>query len=191
MRPNGNPNDQELIAKAKKGNMEAFETLVRKYQRQVYFLCHRITGAHQTADDLSQETFIKAFLALPHFIDGHDFFSWIRKIALNNCFNYLKKWKREKPLEKEENVARHNFLSSPNESPPDAVQRDEMERKFKEAFKTLPPDQRVIFALRAFEDMSYEEISQALHIPPGTVMSRLNRARKKLKVHMAEYLRRS
>jgi len=191
MRPNGNTNDQELIVKAKEGNMEAFETLVRKYQRHIYVLCHRITGAHQTADDLSQETFIKAFLALPHFIDGHDFFSWIRKIAMNNCFNYLKKWKREKPLEKEENVARPNFLSSPNESPPDAAQRDEMEHKFKEVFKTLPPDQRIIFALRAFEDMSYAEISHALRIPPGTVMSRLNRARKKLKAHLAEYLRRS
>jgi RNA polymerase sigma-70 factor (ECF subfamily) len=191
MRPNGNANDEELIAKAKKGNMEAFETLVRKYQRPIYFLCHRITGTHQTADDLSQETFIKAYLALPHFIDGHDFFSWIRRIAVNNCFNYLKKWKREKPLEKEENVARHNFLSSPNESPPDAVQREEMERKFKEAFKTLPSDQRVIFTLRAFENMSYQEISQTLHIPSGTVMSRLNRARRKLKAHLAEYLRRS
>jgi RNA polymerase sigma-70 factor (ECF subfamily) len=191
MRPNGDANDEELIAKAKKGNMQAFETLVRKYQRPIYFLCHRLTGAPQTADDLSQEAFIKAYLALPHFIDGHDFFSWVRKIAVNNCFNYLKKWKRERPLEKQENTARHNFLSSPDESPPDAVQRNEMERTFTEVFKTLPSDQRVIFALRAFENMSYHEISQTLHIPPGTVMSRLNRARKKLKAHLAEYLRRS
>jgi RNA polymerase sigma-70 factor (ECF subfamily) len=191
MRPHGDANDEELIAKAKKGNMQAFETLVRKYQRPIYFLCHRLTGAHQTADDLSQDTFIKAYLALPHFIDGHDFFSWVRKIAVNNCLNYLKKRKRERPLEKEENTARHNFLSSPDESPPDAVQRNEMERTFTEAFKALPSDQRVIFSLRAFENMSYQEISQTLHIPPGTVMSRLNRARKKLKAHLAEYLRRS
>ncbi len=191
MRPNGNGNDQELIAKAKEGKMEAFETLVRKYQRPIYLLCHRITGAHQTADDLSQETFIKAFLALPHFIDGYNFYYWIRKIALNNCFNHLKKWRRERPLEREENVSRHNVLSSPVDSPPDALQRDDMERKFKEAFKMLPPDQRMIFALRAFEGMNYSEISRTLRIPRGTVMSRLNRARKKLKAHMADYLRRS
>jgi RNA polymerase sigma-70 factor (ECF subfamily) len=191
MRPNGNGNDQELIAKAKEGKMEAFETLVRKYQRPIYLLCHRITGAHQTADDLSQETFIKAFLALPHFIDGYNFYSWIRKIALNNCFNHLKKWRRERPLEKEENMSRHNVLSSPVDSPPDALQRNEMEHKFMEAFKTLPLDQRMIFALRAFEGMNYAEISHALRIPQGTVMSRLNRARKKLKAHMADYLRRS
>ena len=191
MRPDASGDDQELIAKAKEGNMEAFETLVRKYQRPIYLLCHRITGAHQTADDLSQDTFIKAFLALPHFIDGRNFFSWIRKIALNNCLNHLKKSKREKQLENEDNLLRPNFLSSPNDSPPDVVQRNEMEHKFKEAFQSLPSDQKAIFALRAFENMSYEEISHALHIPPGTVMSRLNRARNKLKAHMAEYLRRS
>jgi RNA polymerase sigma-70 factor (ECF subfamily) len=190
MRPD-NADDQILITRAKKGDMDAFESLVRKYQRMIYIVCHRITGAHQTADDLSQDTFIKAYLALPRFIDGYDFYAWIRRIALNNCFNFLKKRKRERPFAKEENVNRQNFLSSPHESPPDAAQRDEMEHKFKEAYQTLPADQKVIFSMRAFENMSYAEIAQALHIPPGTVMSRLNRARNKLKVQMAEYLRRS
>ncbi len=190
MRPDS-ANDKELIAKAKKGDMSAFESLVRKYQKPVYLLCHRLTGAHQTADDCSQDTFIKAFLALPHFIDGLDFYSWIRRIALNNCFNHIKKGKRERPLVEETNAAGHHFLSSPNESPPDAVQRGEMEKKFRKAFRVLPCDLKTIFALRAFESMSYQEIAQALSIPPGTVMSRLNRARKKLKSQLAEYLRRS
>ena len=190
MRPD-NGNERDLITRAKKGDMDAFEALVRKHQRTVYILCHHITGTHQTADDLSQDTFIKAYLALPHFIDGHAFFPWIRRIALNNCFNYLKKRKRERPLAEEEKVARHNFLSSPNESPPDFVQREEMEKKFKEAFRALPPEQKAIFSLRAYENLSYQEIAQALHIPTGTVMSRLNRARRKLKLQLAEYLGRS
>jgi RNA polymerase sigma-70 factor (ECF subfamily) len=190
MRPD-NGDERDLLIRAKKGDMDAFESLVKKYQRTVYGLCHHITGAHQTADDLSQDTFIKAYLALPHFIDGHAFFPWIRRIALNNCFNYLKKSKREKPLAEEEKVARHNFLSAPHESPPDSVQRKEMESKFKEAFRALPPDQKVIFSLRAFENLSYQEIAQELHIPAGTVMSRLNRARKRLRVQMAEYLGRA
>jgi RNA polymerase sigma-70 factor (ECF subfamily) len=191
MRPNADVNDQNLIVRAKKGDMNAFESLVRKYQKAVYLLCHRITGAHQTADDLSQETFLKAYLALPHFINGHDFYPWIRKIALNNCFNHLKKWKRELPLNEEEKFAGSGHLSAPLESPPDAAQRVEMERKFREAFKTLPPDQKLIFSLRAFESLSYADIAETLRIPLGTVMSRLNRARKKLKVHMAGYLRSS
>jgi RNA polymerase sigma-70 factor (ECF subfamily) len=189
MRPD-NAHDQELIARAKKGDMDAFESLVRKYQKPVYVLCHSISGAHQTADDLSQETFIKAFFALPHFRDGLDFYSWIRRIALNNCFNHLKKRKRERPLANEINSAGRNFLSSPNESPPDAVQRAEIEKKFRQAFRALPEDQRTVFALRTFENMSYQEIAQTLELRPGTVMSRLNRAREKLKASMAEYLRR-
>jgi len=169
MRPES-ANDQELIARAKKGEMSAFESLVRKYQKPVYVLCHRITGAHQTADD---------------------FYAWIRRIALNNCFNHLKKRKRERPLTREESVSGGSFLSAANSPPPDAIQRDEMEKKFREAFRSLPDDQKTIFALRTFEDMSYQEIAQALRIPAGTVMSRLNRARKKLKDRMADYLRRS
>jgi RNA polymerase sigma-70 factor (ECF subfamily) len=187
MRPD-NGNERALIKRAKKGDMDAFESLVRQYQQTIYHLCLRITGAHQTADDLSQDTFIKAYLALSHFIDGHDFFPWIRRIALNNCFNHLKKWKRERPLAEEEKVARPNFLSTPNESPPESVMREEMERKFKEAYKALPADQKIIFSLRAFENLSYREIAQALSIPTGTVMSRLNRARRKLKIQMADYL---
>jgi RNA polymerase sigma-70 factor (ECF subfamily) len=190
MRPNADVNEPNLIARAKKGDMNAFESLVRKYQRAIYILCHRITGAHQTADDLSQDTFIKAYLALPHFIDGHDFYPWIRKIALNNCFNHLKRGKREAPLAEEETLARPNYLSSPHESPPDAVERDEMERKFRQALRALPANQKMIFSMRAFEDLSYAEIAQTLHIPLGTVMSRLNRARRKLKDHMADFLRR-
>src|SRR4030043_448759 len=111
MRPD-NGNERDLITRAKKGDMDAFESLVRKYQRTVYVLCHHITGAHQTADDLSQDTFIKAYLALPHFIDDHAFFPWIRRIALNNCFNYLKKRKRERPLAEEEKVARHGHVAA-------------------------------------------------------------------------------
>jgi RNA polymerase sigma-70 factor (ECF subfamily) len=190
MRPD-NGNEHALIARAKKGDVDAFESLVRQHQQSIYRLCLRISGAHQTADDLSQDTFIKAYLALPHFIDGHDFFPWIRRIALNNCFNHLRKSKRERPLAEEEKVARPNFLSPPNESPPESVMREEMERKFKEAYKALPPDQKIIFSLRTFENLSYREIAQALSIPTGTVMSRLNRARRKLKVQLADYLGRS
>jgi len=190
MRPES-ANDHELITRAKKGHLDAFELLVRKYQKFIYILCHRLTGAHQAADDLAQETFVKAYLALPHFIDGHDFYSWLRRIALNNCFNYLKIRKQERPLAEEANVTGSGFLSSPPESPPESLQRTEMEKKFREAFRELSDDQKTIFALRAFENLSYREIARVLAIPPGTVMSRLSRARKKLKESMADYLRRS
>ncbi len=89
----------------------------------------------------------------------------------------------------EETLTRPNHLSSHQESPPETAERDEMERKFKESLQALPADQRAIFSLRAIENLSYAEIAEALHIPTGTVMSRLNRARKKLKTDMAAFLR--
>ncbi len=189
MRPIADAADQEIISRAKGGDMTAFELLVRKYQRLIYALCYRLTCAHQAADDLAQETFIKAYVALPTFIDGREFYPWVRKIALNNSYNFLRRRNRELPLADEETLTRPNHLSSRQESPPEIAEREEMEGKFKEALRTLPADQKVIFTLRAVENLSYAEIAQTLHIPTGTVMSRLSRARKKLKTEMAAFLR--
>lgn len=189
MRPDS-AHDQELIVKAKTGDSTAFESLVRKYQKLIYILCYRLTGAHQTAEDLAQETFVKAFVALPHFIDGHDFYPWLRRIALNNCFNYLKARRREAPLAKEADMNHHEHLSSSTESPPEALQKAEMEKKFRTAFLRLPDDQKTIFALRTFEGMGYRDIARTLNLPAGTVMSRLSRARTRLKEEMAAHLRR-
>ncbi len=169
--------------------MNAFELLIRKYQGMIYALCHRLTGAHQAADDLAQDTFIKAYQALPSFIDGRDFYPWVRKIALNNSYNFLKRRNREAPLLDEETMTRPNHLSARPESPDETAERDELERKFRESLQALPADQKVIFTMRAIENLSYAEIAQTLHIPVGTVMSRLSRARQKLKADLAAYLR--
>lgn len=128
---------------------------------------------------------------LPNFIDGHDFYPWLRRIVLNVCFNFLKKWKRERPLAEEEKVAPRNLISAPLESPPQKAERREMERKFREAFQALPADQKMVFSLHVFENMSYAEIAETLRLPTGTVMSRLNRARKKLRARLADHLRRN
>lgn len=191
MRPIADAGEQDIISKAKGGDMNAFEWLVRKYQRLIYALCYRLTMAHQTADDLAQDTFLKAYLALPGFIDGREFYPWVRKIALNNGYNFLKKRNREAPLADEETLTRPNHLTSPDESPPETAEREELERRFKQALQALPADQKMIFTLRAVENLSYAEISQNLHIPKGTVMSRLSRARKKLKAALAGCMRRA
>ena len=180
--------DSLLIRRAKDGDMDAFETLVRKYQKPIYALCRRMTGEHHSADDLSQETFIKAYLSLQKFKDEKSFFSWIRKIALNNSLNYLKKRKREEPLGIREMNTTENLNSSPQELPHEKLLRKNMEENFKEALEALPLDQKTVFILRVFENLSYKAIADLLNIPPGTVMSRLNRSREKLKILLIEYL---
>ncbi len=177
--------EARLVAVAKRGNMEAFETLVRKYQQTIYYLCRRMAGSHQAADDLSQETFIKAYFALSGFRDQMSFYAWLRKIAVNNSLNFLKARKREIPLPNEAEIEDPDTTSSHAESPPDAAQRAEIEQRFEEALRGLPADQKSVFILRFYENLSYDEIALALNLPRGTVMSRLNRARQKLKRRLA------
>ena len=106
MRHNEKSSEKRLIAKAKRGDMQAFEELVRRYHRSIYYLCHRMTGTHQSADDLSQDTFVKAYFSLASFKNRMNFFTWLRKIAVNSGLNFLKANKREELLgDKEKEIA--------------------------------------------------------------------------------------
>lgn len=188
MRQNEKDDEKRLIARAKEGDMEAFERLVRRYQQSIYYICRRMTGVHQTADDMSQETFIKAYFSLSRFKDEMNFFSWLRKIAINNSLNYLKSHKREELLGERENTITENASSTLQELPQETLLRNRLEQKFRKALDALPADQKTIFILRFYQNLSYKEIAQTLNLPNGTVMSRLNRARKKIRSLMADHL---
>lgn len=185
MRLNEDVPESRLITMAKSGNTEAYENLVRKYQKKIYFLCYRMSGAHQSADDLAQETFIKAYFKLTSFKDDMNFYTWIRKIAVNNALNFIKKKKREELLGDRENRVSGESLPLYHESPYDKLQKKRTERLFLESLDTLPPEQKTIFVMKFYENYSYEEIARILNLPDGTVMSRLNRARKKIREYMS------
>jgi RNA polymerase sigma-70 factor (ECF subfamily) len=188
MRQNEKVDEKRLIARAKEGEMEAFEQLVREYQQSIYYLCRRMTGVHQSADDLSQETFIKAYISLNQFKDEMNFSSWLRRIAINNSLNYLKSYRREELLGERENSITENASSTLQELPQETLLRNRLEQKFRKALDALPADQKTVFILRFYENLSYKDISQMLNLPDGTVMSRLYRARKKLRTLMADHL---
>ncbi len=189
-RPHEHPEDAVLVRKAQQGDMDAFESLVRKYQQRVYAICRRLTGAHQSADDLAQETFIKAYFALARFDAQWPLYPWLRKIALNSGLNYLKTRSRERPLDEGPIGTRNTPLSAPADDPEERLERAEFADRFERAVASLPSDQKSVFVLRFHEGMSYEEISRSLDLPIGTVMSRLNRARQKLKGLLADSLTR-
>ena len=188
MSQNESEEERMLIVKAKKGDPMAYESLVRKYQRNIYYLCRRMTGAHQSADDLSQETFIKAYFALPKFNEEMSFFAWIRKIAVNSTLNYLKVRNREKPLVENHPPPGSGNPGSHAAMPEAMLEHKRMEQTFREALHALPADQKAIFILKVYEGQSYKDIALAMNIPHGTVMSRLSRARQKLKHAMAPSL---
>ncbi len=190
IKPNEHPEDAVLIRRAQEGDMDAFESLVKKYQQSIYAFCRRLTAAHQSADDLAQETFIKAYFAIGRFDIRWPFYPWLRKIAMNTGLNYLKARSRERPLDE-------NALPARAADPPEAanpthlqLERAEFDEKLTRAVESLPADQRTVFILRFYEGMSYEEISETLSLPLGTVMSRLNRARQKLKLLLVDSLAR-
>lgn len=166
--------------------MDAFESLVRRYQQRVYALCRRLTGAHQSADDLAQETFIKAYYALDRFESAWPLYPWLRRIAINAGLNYLKTRSRERSLEDGSLGDRHVPAADPGDDPEDRLERAEFQARLDWAVEALPADQKSVFVLRFHESLSYEEIARTLDLPLGTVMSRLNRARQKLKELMAD-----
>lgn len=186
MRDYDDTEEKKQIMKAKQGDQKAYEFLVKKYQYHIYNFCLWMTGAHQAADDLAQDTFIKAYFALNTFKEGKIFYSWIRRIALNKTLNFLKTRKREKSLQEYNLKDRKNRPSS--DAPFDSLLKKRMKMAFQHALHSLPSDQKAIYFLRVHENMNYKAIASVLEIPPGTVMSRLNRARNRLKILMTDYL---
>jgi len=179
--------EKRLIRKAKGGDANAFGALVRLYQRPVYSIIATMVTSHQITDDLIQETFIKAYKNLNRFDESFPFYPWIRRIAVNTTFNYLKS----------ETLRRHANLDDLDEmgvsplsedDPAKNFEHNEMMTRVRQALETLPVEQRAVFSLRTYEEMSYEEIAQTLNISIGTVMSRLNRAREKLKKRLQDIL---
>jgi len=179
--------ETSLIRKAKEGDRSAFSTLVRLHQKRIYRLVYRFCRDHDTADELAQETFVKAYMALDSFREEYRFSGWISTIATNLALNHIRRHKRQVSTEDyplEEIIADSN----PGTNPDQALANKEVMLRLEEEVDKLPPDYKAVFVLRMHEDLSYEEIARKLGIEMGTVMSRLFRARSRLKKALEEYL---
>jgi RNA polymerase sigma-70 factor (ECF subfamily) len=173
-----------LLARARQGDLPAFEEIVRRHQRRVYGVALRIVRSHAVADDVAQDAFVRAWKSLDRFELGRPFGPWVCRIAANLAINHVRSpVAREDPLPEG-----HGETRAALGNPLDAVLDGEAQRLLHEALATLPPEQRAVFVLRAVEEMSYGEIAEALGLSPGTVMSRLFRAREKLVRALAPYL---
>ena len=178
------PDEAFLVARARQGDLSAFEEVVRRHQRRVYGVALRIVRAHDVADDVTQETFVRAWRALDRFDLGRPFGPWVRRIAANLAVNHVRS-----PRAREEGLPDgHGEVKATSPGPLDAVLDEEARQILDRAVAALPTEQRAVFVLRAVEEMSYEEIARALSISPGTVMSRLFRARQRLVRAVAPYL---
>ncbi len=179
--------EAKLVRKAREGDVSAFTKLVERYQRPVYASIYGMVLSHAQTDDLIQETFIKAYRNLHRFDERLPFFPWIRRIAINTTINWLKSERGKKTCSLDALEATHPSLAL-HENPGQIVERREMESVVRKALLALPIEQRTVLAYRVLQEMSYEEIARELQISIGTVMSRLNRARNKLKKLLRGYL---
>jgi len=173
--------DGELVRRAKEGDTQAFGELIARYQKTVFRIVLRMVKNPDDADDLTQDTFIRAHRGLGTFKEEYDFHPWLYRIAVNQTINFLNKRKRQAASDLDEVPQSEIKTTSGPESPVQAASHRELVGRLEEALQGLPEDQRTVFLLRVQEGLSYEEIAQVMDTPKGTVMSRLARARMALR----------
>lgn len=177
--------DQWLVQRSLAGDTDAFREIVERYQSKVYNLALRMTGNPEDALDAAQESFIRVFRSLNTFKGDSSFSTWLYRIANNIVLDELRK-RRRRPrvvmstdafVTGEEGEHPLEFSGPPSLQPEEQAVRAERRRELEQALQSISPEQRHILLLRDVEGFSYEEIAEMLNLNPGTVKSRLNRAR--------------
>jgi RNA polymerase sigma-70 factor, ECF subfamily len=167
-----------------------FDKIVDLHRKRVYQLAYQLTGSHEDADDISQEVFIRAYRSIAKFRGGSKLSTWLYRIAVNLSINHLKKKSRRSHELPNEEVLNTSFdsLVSDWTNPLEDVEAKELAQQIKEATESLPVAEKVVFAMAVQQGLSYKEIARTLDCPIGTVMSRLNRARRRLRDKLKDYV---
>ncbi len=173
--------DIELVERVQQGDKAAFDVLVQKYQQKVINLISRFVSDHSECYDVAQETFIKAYRALPNFRGDSQFYTWLYRIAANTAKNHLASQGRKTPnyavdVDDAEHFTGESGLKELT-NPENLLLTDEIKHTIYSAIEALPDDLKSAITLREIEGLSYEEIASVMDCPIGTVRSRIFRAR--------------
>jgi RNA polymerase sigma-70 factor (ECF subfamily) len=182
----------DLVRRARMGDLNSYDELVRRYQERIYATVYHMTSNHEDANDIAQESFIKAYQALKSFKGGSSFYTWLYRIAVNKTINFLKQRKNKYHLSL-------NDLDFNAENDPDLVALtsektpfrnvglSELQKKLNEALLKLSEPHRMVVVLHDVQGMSHDEIADIMECNIGTVRSRLFYARQQLQGYLAEY----
>ncbi len=184
--------DAELIEIFQNGNTAAFDTLFMRYQKRTYRLVQRFVSNPEDASDLTQDAFIRAYQGLHNFKNQCQFYSWLYRITVNLCIDFLRKRSRSEVLlyESDETgeLSLANIADPGSESPAKALENKELRAHIRKAVRRLPPKQRRIFILRYWDGLSLKDIAAAVGRSDGTVKAHLLHAHRNLRKHLRSYL---
>jgi RNA polymerase sigma-70 factor (ECF subfamily) len=164
--PSRDLGDREAVAACQRGEREAFDVLVERYQREIYRLCYRYVNNHADANDMAQEAFLKAYRALSSFRGDSAFSTWLYRIAVNTCLNF-----RAARRPQTEEVT--DELPDGSIEPLRDLEREEQARRVRDAVKRLPERQRATLILKIYHDLTHEEVARILGSSVGTVKANL------------------
>jgi RNA polymerase sigma-70 factor (ECF subfamily) len=191
---NGEVSEESLVRRAKRGDLQSYDELIKRYQQRIYATIYHMTSNHEDANDLAQESFIKAFQALASFKGGSSFYTWLYRIAVNKTINFLKQRKNRTHMSL-------NDLDFNAEHDPDLMalishktpRRDagltELQEKLNAALMKLSEPHRLVMVLHDVQGQSHEEIAKVMDCNIGTVRSRLFYARQQMQSELADYLK--
>ena len=172
--------EARLVQAAQAGDANAFTAIVQLHQRRVYALVYALTRVHEDADDLAQETFVRAWQALDRFRVGEPLYPWLARIARNLTYSLFRTRKR-RPETSIEPLVEAGFQWGVDDDPAEHAAHEETQSRLNAAFAELSEDHQAVLELRVLKGLSYDEIAKELGVPAGTVMSRLSRARTELR----------
>lgn len=178
--------DRQLIERCRSGDREAFDELVRRYERQAYNLAYRLSGNYDDASDVVVEAFVRVFQGLHTFRGEANFGTWLHRVVVNTFLDMRKRSKGRQNVSLEEQLELEGDtltrqIEDTGPGPEELVEKEEREEILQRAIAQLSPERRILIVLYHFENLSYEEIARMLNLPVGTVKSRLNRARLALR----------
>ena len=183
--------ENELVNRFQSGDTEAFNPLFLKYQKKIYNLMYQRVRDQETAKDLCQEVFLKAFKALPNFKGGSAFYSWIYRIAINCSIDFQRQRNRGKIFSFEELSPENEDvlkITDPHPSPDRILEEKELRSIIRKAVKKLPPGQRRVFNLRHRRALTIKEIATLLNRSEGTIKAHLHHAHRQLQGMLLPYL---
>jgi RNA polymerase sigma factor (sigma-70 family) len=183
-----------LVKRARKGDLDAYDDLVRRYQERIYATVYHMTSNHEDANDLAQEAFIKAFQALKSFKGGSSFYTWVYRIAVNKTINFLKQRKNRLHMSLDDldfNAEHDPDLVSliSEKTPRREIGLAELQEKLNAAMQKLSEPHRLVVTLHDVQGESHEEIAKIMDCNIGTVRSRLFYARQQLQAYLSDYLK--